>query len=99
MRQAIHESKADKEYHDAVKAFDHQDFDGFLKNFFLAIHSRYDIEQPVAQRYIRRKLGIINRQRAEADRLRKGISATVRRLLKRLAAEYLLWARSVRRST
>ena len=60
MRQAIYESKADKEYHDAIEAFDRQDFDAFLKNFFLAIHSRYDIERPEVQRYIRRKLGIIN---------------------------------------
>ena len=89
MRQAIHESKADKEYHDAVEAFDRQDFDAFLKNFFLAIHSRYDIEKPAAQRYIRRKLGIITRQRQHIEKLQSEISRR-EELLKRLAVEYTL---------
>lgn len=56
IRQAIYESKADKEYHDAMEAFDRQDYDAFLHYFFLAIHSRYDIEKPAAKRLIRRKL-------------------------------------------
>ena len=89
MRQAIHESKADKEYHDAVKAFDHQDFDAFLKNFFLAIHSRYDIERPVIQRFIRRKLGIITRLQHDKERLQSEIQRR-EDLLKRLAVEYTL---------
>ena len=89
MRQAIFESKADKEYHDAVEAFDRQDFDGFLKNFFLAIHSRYDIEQPVVKRYIRRKLGIITRQQQKIADLQKEISRR-EDLLKRLSVEYTL---------
>ncbi|MBQ3699126.1 MAG: AAA family ATPase [Prevotella sp.] len=89
MRQAIYESKADKEYHDAVEAFDRQDFDAFLKNFFLAIHSRYDIEQPAVQRYIRRKLGIITRQRQRIHDLEADIRQR-EELLKRLAAEYVL---------
>lgn len=89
MRQAIYESKADKEYHDAVEAFDRQDFDAFLKNFFLAIHSRYDIEQPVVQRYIRRKLGIITRQQQRIHDLETDIRQR-EELLKRLAAEYVL---------
>lgn len=89
MRQAISESKADKEYHDAVEAFDRRDFDDFLKNFFLAIHSRYDIEQPHVKRYIRRKLGIINQQQQRISDL----ESEMRRrdeLLKRLAVEYTL---------
>ncbi len=89
MRQAIYESKADKEYHDAVEAFDRQDFDAFLKNFFLAIHSRYDIEQPAVQRYIRRKLGIITRQQQRIHDLETDIRQR-EELLKRLAAEYVL---------
>lgn len=89
MRQAIFESKADKEYHDAVEAFDRRDFDAFLRNFFLAIHSRYDIEQPVVQRYIRRKLGIINQQQTHIETLEKEISRR-EDLLKRLAVEYTL---------
>ena len=89
MRKALYESKADKEYHDAVAAFDHQDFDAFLKNFFMAIHSRYDIEQPHIQRFIRRKLAIITRQQNRIQELETEIN---RRddLLKRLAAEYVL---------
>ena len=89
MRQAIYESKADKEYHDAVEAFDRQDFDAFLKNFFLAIHSRYDIERPAAQRYIRRKLGIITHLQAEKQQLQQEIDRR-EALLKRLAVEYTL---------
>jgi len=89
MRRAIHESKADKEYHDAVEAFDRRDWDAFLHNFFLAIHSRYDIEQPVVQRYIRRKLGIISQLHDQNHQLK----AEIRRredMLKRLAVEYTL---------
>ena len=89
MRQALFESKADKEYHDAVEAFDRQDFDAFLRNFFLAIHSRYDIEQPVVQRYIRRKVGIITKQQTRISDLEKEISRR-EALLKRLAVEYTL---------
>ena len=89
MRKALYESKADKEYHDAVTAFDRQDFDAFLKNFFMAIHSRYDIEQPQIQRFIRRKLAVITRQQNRIQELETEIH---RRddLLKRLAAEYVL---------
>ena len=89
MRQAIFESKADKEYHDAVEAFDRQDFDAFLKNFFLAIHSRYDIERPEVQRYIRRKLGVINKLQDEKQQLEQEIKRR-EKLLKRLSAEYSL---------
>jgi len=89
MQQVIYESKADQEYHDAVEAFERQDFDAFLKNFFLAIHSRYDIERPVVQRYIRRKLGIISQLQAEKQELRQEI-ARREELLKRLAVEYTL---------
>ena len=89
MRQAIFESKADKEYHDAVEAFDRQDFDAFLKNFFLAIHSRYDIERPEVQRYIRRKLGVINKLQDEKQQLEQEIKRC-EKLLKRLSAEYSL---------
>lgn len=86
---ALSESKADKEYHDAVKAFDAGDYDTFLKNFFLAIHSRYDIENPVAKRFIRRKLNTINQLREENRRLyeEKRQRDT---FLKKLAVEYVM---------
>jgi len=89
MRQALFESKADREYHDAVLAFDQRDFDAFLKNFFLAIHSRYDIERPAAQRFIRRKLNVIVRQQQHIDKLQQEINRRDE-MLKRLAAEYVL---------
>ncbi len=89
MRQALFESKADREYHDAILAFEQRDFDSFLKNFFLAIHSRYDIERPAAQRLIRRKLNVINQQQQKITALEEEIQRR-EELLKRLAAEYVL---------
>ena len=89
MRQALSESKADKEYHEAINAFDRRDFDAFLKYFFLAIHSRYDLERPEVQRYIRRKLGIINQLHNEKQQLEEEIHRR-EELLKRLAVEYTL---------
>jgi tetratricopeptide (TPR) repeat protein len=90
--QAMQEGKADREYHDAVVAFDQGRFDLFLDNFFKAIHSRYDIEKPAVKRFIRRKLGIINRQKQEINRLEEEIN-TKNQLLKRLAAEYTILGR------
>ena len=90
--QVMQEGKADREYHDAIVAFDQGDFQTFLDNFFKAIHSRYDIEKPVARRYIRRKLGIINRQREEIISLKADIAKS-QETLKRLAAEYTLMGR------
>lgn len=89
MQKALNESKADKEYHEAIAAFDKGDFDAFIKYFFLAIHSRYDIEKPGAKRLIRRKLNIINSQKAEIDNLRDEICKH-NEMLKRLSAEYTL---------
>lgn len=86
---ALRQSKADKEYYDAVQAFDRGDFNTFLDNFFLAIHSRYDIEKPVVKRYIRRKLQVINDLRAENDALRAE-QKKQEGFLKRLSAEYVL---------
>ena len=94
--QALQEGKADREYHDAVKAFDKGNFQSFLDNFFKAIHSRYDIEKPVARRFIRRKLEIINRQKAEIEQL-KAEKAERNKMLKRLAAEYVLMGRECER--
>ena len=87
--QAMQEGKADRQYHDAIKAFDQGDFKTFLDNFFLAIHSRYDIEKPLARRFIRHKLEIINKQRHEIEKLKKEKKERDK-TLKRLAAEYTL---------
>ena len=90
--QAMQEGRADREYHDAVVAFDQGRFDLFLDAFFKAIHSRYDIEKPAVKRFIRRKLEIINRQKATISELQDQIAAK-NDLLKRLAAEYTIMGR------
>ena len=94
--QAMQEGKADREYHDAVMAFNQGRFDLFLEAFFKAIHSRYDIEKPAAKRFIRRKLEIINRQKATIDELRSALDAK-QEMMKRLAAEYTLMGRECER--
>ena len=103
INQALQEGKADREYRDAIRAFDKGDFGLFLDNFFKAIHSRYDIEKPHIKRYIRRKLQIINRQKqaimelqsrhqAEIAKLQSELNAK-NEMLKRLAAEYTILGR------
>ena len=103
INQALQEGKADREYRDAIRAFDKGDFGEFLDNFFKAIHSRYDIEKPHIKRYIRRKLEIINRQRRAIIDIQKRHDAEIAKLrteldakneqLKRLAAEYTILGR------
>ena len=103
INQALQEGKADREYRDAIRAFDKGDFGAFLDNFFKAIHSRYDIEKPHIKRYIRKKLEITNRQRRaiieiqarkdeEISKLRAELDAKNEQL-KRLAAEYTILGR------
>lgn len=103
INQALQEGKADREYRDAIRAFDKGDFGAFLDNFFKAIHSRYDIEKPHIKRYIRKKLEVINRQRRaiieiqarkdeEIAKLRSELDAKNEQL-KRLAAEYTILGR------
>lgn len=96
INQALKETAADKQYSDAVKAFDACDFDECLKNFFLAIHSRYDIEKPVPRRYIRRKLNVINELYDEIKRLKEEQEKT-RERLRVLAAEYSLMGKECER--
>lgn len=93
---ALSESKADREYHDAVTAFDNRDFDSFLDNFFKAIHSRYDIEKPAAKRLIRKKLGIIHTL-AEENKKLKEEQIWKNEFLKKLAAEYTLLGKECER--
>lgn len=89
INKALSESKADREYHDAVKSFDKGDFEGFLASFFKAIHSRYDIEKPLVRRFIRRKLNIINTLREENRRLKEEMRGQ-EKFLKQLAVEYVM---------
>ena len=96
INQAMQEGKADRQYRDAVRAFDRGDFPVFLDHFFQATHSRYDIEKPVVRRYIIHKLQIINKQKVEIERLKKEKNETNDKL-RRLAAEYILMGKECER--
>ena len=96
IHQALSESKADKEYYDAVTAFEKGDYDGFLNHFFVAIHSRYDIEKPAAKRLIRRKLAVINRLRQEKETLQKEIDDQ-KTYLEKLSVEYIMMGKECER--
>lgn len=89
---ALKQSKADKQYHDTVMAFDNGNMQSALDNFFLAIHSRYDIEKPSVMRYIRKKLNIINELRKQNEILAENIKKRDKFLMK-LAAEYVIMAK------
>ena len=79
-----------------MKDFDTVNFDSFLQNFFLAIHSSYDIERPIIQRYIRRKLNIINLLRNEIKQLKKERKEK-EQVLKKLSVEYVLMGKDCER--
>lgn len=85
---ALRQAQADIQYIEAVKQFDKGDFDGFLEQFFLAIHSRYDIEKPLVKRFIRKKLNIINRLKAENQALKEA-ACERDEALRRYAREYV----------
>lgn len=89
IEKALKQAQADVQYVEAVKQFDQGNFEGFLEQFFLAIHSRYDIEKPVIKRFIRKKLEIINRQKKENQRLREQLYVQ-RKNLEKYAREYYL---------
>ena len=89
---AIQQSRADKEYFEAVQAFDNGEMQAALDHFFIAIHSRYDIEQPRIKRLLRRKLNVINTQRAEIQRL-KNEAQKKEESLKKLAMEFVMMAK------
>lgn len=86
---ALKQAQADIQYAEAIKQFDKGDFEQFLEQFFLAIHSRYDIERPLAKRFIRKKLGIINQLKNENSELKKEMLSQ-RDNLKKYAKEYYL---------
>lgn len=86
---AIQQSKADKQYHDATRAFDRGDMQAALDYFYKAIHSRYDIEKPEVKRLIRRKLNIINLLREQNKQLQKE-KQDAEAFLKELSTEYVI---------
>lgn len=89
IERAMKQAQADIQYVASTKAFDKGDFTAFLEHFFKAIHSRYDIEKPLIQRFIRRKLGIINQLKEENRKLKEEMQAQ-RKNLEKYAREYYL---------
>lgn len=96
LERALSQDGATIQYRMAIDAFDRRDFNAFLTNFFKAIHSNYLIETPVAMRYIRRKLDIINQKDREIEALKEQQRQTEEKL-KMLAAEYTLMGRECER--
>ncbi len=96
IKNALEESMADKEYHDAIVALEANDADAFIENFFKAIHHRYDIEKPQSKRFIRRKLNQLLALRKENEQLRNE-KAQQMLFLQKLAAEYTLMGKDCER--
>lgn len=89
INKALKESDADYLYREAIEQFDEGDFEQFLDVFFKAIHSRYDIEKPLSQRFIRKKLNVINELKAKNTELRNKFREQTKALQK-YAKEYYL---------
>ncbi len=89
VNQALQQAEADRRYHAAITAFDQDDTELFLEEFFKAIHLRYDIEKPSIRRYIRRKLGIIKQLKEENRALREAANER-NDALRKYAYEYYL---------
>lgn len=87
--QVLKQSKADKEYYDAARAWEAGDYARFIDQFFLAIHSRYDIEKPVCKRLFRLKLNHFNVLKEENERLKAELRKQ-EKFLKKLATEYFV---------
>lgn len=86
---ALKESDADFLYRQAIKHFDKGNFEESLNQFFKAIHSRYDIEKPLQQRFIRKKLNVINELKDRNTELKKKLHEQTN-ALKKYAKEYYL---------
>ncbi len=88
LEHALRFAKADSEYRACSQAFDRGDIQGCLDHFFVAIHTRYDIERPQIKRLIRRKLGVFRRLRDERDEMHRQLESQNEKL-ERLAREYV----------
>ena len=84
---ALKQAQADIQYKEAVKHFDEGNFEEFLDQFFKAIHSRYDIERPIIKRFIRKKLGIINKLKEENKKLKDRMHEQ-QKMMEKYAKEY-----------
>ena len=87
IEQAMKTAQADIEYQACTESFDKGDFKEFLRHFFIAIHSRYDIEKPNIKRLIIKKLQIINTLKAENKELKQVINSQKAQMAQ-LAKEY-----------
>ena len=89
LQRALLIAKADREYSECARAFDHGDMEACLNHFFVAIHARYDIEKPNVRRLIQRKLGVYRRLREERDTMKAQLDEQNQKL-RTLAREYCL---------
>lgn len=87
LQRALLAAKADTEYQACAKAFDQGDMQACLDHFFVAIHTRYDIEKPNAKRLIRKKLGVFRRLLDERDSMKRQLEEQQERIRK-FATEY-----------
>lgn len=88
LQRALLIAKADTEYRAACKSFDKGEIEECLKHFFLAIHTRYDIEKPAPYRLLQRKLNIYRKLRDERDEMKRQLDEQTEKLRK-LATEYV----------
>lgn len=89
INKALKESDANYLYKEAIEKFDEGNFDDFLTHFFKAIHARYDIEKPLQQRFIRKKLNGINNLKEKNAELKHRLHEQTE-TLKKYAKEYYL---------
>lgn len=89
MQKAMKEANADILYAQTNDFFDKQEFGAAIETFFKAIHARYEIEKPLAKRFIQKKLSIISRLSEENKRLKEQMRQQ-REALNRYAEEYYL---------
>ena len=87
MQRALLAAKADTEYQACARSFDKGDMEACLDHFFVAIHTRYDIEKPHAKRLIRRKLSVFRRLLDERDAMKRQLEEQQERV-KKYATEY-----------
>lgn len=92
IKKVLEESKADREYQQAVLAFNKGDMKEALSHFFIAIHQRYDIEKPLQKRFIQYKLNEISKLKRENKRIKDELNQH-NRFLKELAVEYTMMGR------
>ncbi|MBO4642501.1 MAG: AAA family ATPase [Bacteroidaceae bacterium] len=89
LQRALMEAKADTEYQACAKAFDKGDMAACLEHFFIAIHTRYDIEKPTVKRLIRKKLNVFKSLLEQRDEMKRQLETQDERL-KKYATEYYI---------